>query len=130
MEASILVFVIEDEDLVRELVEHAITEGGFAVAGASNGEQAIRMLDEAGARYRAVVTDVNLFPGKLNGWDVAKRAREIQPELPVVYMTGGGAHDWASKGVPNSVLVPKPFAPAQVVTAVSQLLNQGNTPGA
>jgi hypothetical protein len=33
-------------------------------------------------------------------------------------------------GVPNSVLITKPFAPAQVLTAVSQLLNAGNTPGA
>ena len=77
-----------------------------------------------------MVTDVNLPPGDVTGWDVAKRARELHPELPVVYMTGAGGNDWASHGVPNSVLVPKPFAPAQVITAVSQLLNQGNTPGA
>jgi hypothetical protein len=44
-------------------------------------------------------------------------------------MTGASAHDWGSKGVPNSVLLTKPFANAQVVTAVSQLLNLGNTPG-
>jgi DNA-binding response OmpR family regulator len=74
------------------------------------------------------VTDVNLSPGKLTGWDVAKRARELQPTLPVVYITGTDANDWASNGVPNSVLVAKPFAPAQIVTAISQLLNQGTTP--
>jgi hypothetical protein len=45
-------------------------------------------------------------------------------------MTGAAGNDWTSNGVPNSVLVPKPFAAAQVVTAVAQLLNQGNTPGA
>ena len=74
------------------------------------------------------MTDVNLSPGKLPGWDVAKRARELQPTLPVVYITGTDANDWASNGVPNSVLVAKPFAPAQIVTAISQLLNQGTTP--
>ena len=45
-------------------------------------------------------------------------------------MTGSEAQEWASKGVPNSILVTKPFAPAQIVTAVAQLLNLGNTPGA
>jgi DNA-binding response OmpR family regulator len=88
------------------------------------------MLEAPDVSYRALVTDVNLSPGKLTGWDVAKRARELHAEMPVVYMTGAGSHDWPSRGVPNSVLVPKPFAPAQIVTAVSQLLNQANTLGA
>jgi hypothetical protein len=38
-------------------------------------------------------------------------------------MSGKDADDWASKGVPNSIMLAKPFAPAQLVTAVSQLLN-------
>ena len=42
-------------------------------------------------------------------------------------MTGASAHDWGSKGVPNSQLTPKPFAIAQVVTAVAQLINAAAT---
>jgi hypothetical protein len=38
-------------------------------------------------------------------------------------MTGASADDWASKAVPNSTLLTKPFVPAQLLTAVSQLLN-------
>jgi DNA-binding response OmpR family regulator len=52
-----------------------------------------------------------------------RAAREINATFPIVYMTGAAADEWASKGVPNSVLLSKPFAPAQLVTAVSQLLN-------
>ena len=130
MELSIPVLVVEDEQLIHALLTETLTEGGFAVEIAADGEDAIRMLNAPDASYRALVTDVNLSPGKLTGWDVAKRARELQAEIPVVYMTGAGSHDWPSRGVPNSVLVPKPFAPAQIVTAVSQLLNRGNTPSA
>ena len=43
--------------------------------------------------------------------------------MPIVYMTGTHSEEWTSKGVPNSVLLAKPFAPAQLVTAISQLLN-------
>lgn len=39
-------------------------------------------------------------------------------------MTGAAANDWGSQGVPNSILLQKPFAPAQLVTAVSKLLNE------
>ena len=70
------------------------------------------------------MTDIQLR-GVMDGWEVAKRAREIDPEFPIVYITGGNAAEWPSHGVPNSILLTKPFAPAQLVTAVSQLLNAG-----
>ena len=117
MESAILVFVVDDEPLIAQLLEDALTEGDFSVHSASDGAEAIRMLEATG--YRALVTDVNLPPGELTGWDVAKRARELNADIPVIYMTGAAAHDWTSKGVPNSVLVAKPFAAAQIVTAVS-----------
>jgi hypothetical protein len=41
-------------------------------------------------------------------------------------MSGDSAEEWASKGVPNSIMLSKPFAPAQLSTAVSQLLNGGS----
>ncbi len=78
--------------------------------------------------FRALVTDVNL-KGAKSGWDLARLARERDPDFPVVYMTGTAADDWAKLGVPNSILLTKPFAPAQLVTAVSQLLNTGGTTG-
>jgi hypothetical protein len=43
----------------------------------------------------------------------------------VVYVTGDGAQDWTAMGVPNSMVIAKPFAPAQLGTAISQLLNLG-----
>jgi len=45
-------------------------------------------------------------------------------------MTGAATDQWASQGVPNSILLQKPFAPAQLVTAISQLLNIGSAPSA
>jgi DNA-binding response OmpR family regulator len=81
------------------------------------------MLEASDGKYRALVTDVNLGRDRMDGWEVAKRAREIDPAFPVVYMSGDSADDWGSKGVPNSIMLEKPFAPAQLVTAVSQLLN-------
>ena len=71
-----------------------------------------------------LVTDVSL-KGRMSGWDVARQVREIDPGCPVVYMTGGGGGDWPSQGVPHSILLQKPFAPAQLVTAIANLLNTG-----
>src|SRR6202012_3227463 len=110
-------------------VEDALSEGGFEIAIAATGEEAITLLKGNHTEYRALVTDIHLA-GKLDGWDVARSAREIDPAFPVVYMTGAAADEWASKGAPNSIMLAKPFAPAQLITAVSQLLNnsQPTTP--
>lgn len=122
MTPPILVLLVEDDPLVQDMLEATLEEGGFTIKVAAAAEQAIEMLDAEGADYRALITDVNL-PGRLSGWDVAKRGREINGELPVVYITGAAAGDWPSNGVPKSILLVKPFAPAQAVTAVAQLLN-------
>jgi two-component system, cell cycle response regulator CpdR len=63
-------------------------------------------------------------PGaKLDGWEVGRTARKIDPTIPVIYMSDTHGDEWPSKSVPNSLLLAKPFAPARMVTAISQLLN-------
>ena len=106
----LLVLVVEDEDLIQDMVREALSEGGFETEIVSSGEEAVVLLGGEPSNYRALLTDIHLR-GKLTGWDVAKEAREINPEMPVVYMTGAGADHWPSHGVPNSVLLSKPFAP-------------------
>jgi DNA-binding response OmpR family regulator len=120
-----LILVIEDEYPLQGFVEDVLTEGGFEADILSSGEEALTLFKGGIKDYKAVVTDVNLKGGGLNGWDVARQLREINPSLPVIYMTGAAAHEWASHGVPNSILLAKPFAPVQLVTAVAQLLNVG-----
>jgi DNA-binding response OmpR family regulator len=127
-QAPIIVFVVEDEMLIRELICPALEEAGFGVLTASSGEEAMGILEaKDGTLIRALVTDIDLGTDT-RGWDIARRARELHPSMPVVYITGGGAEEWSANGVPNSVLIAKPFAPAQVVTAVSQLLNAAPPP--
>ncbi len=119
-----VILVVEDDQSVQSIVEDALADGGFEPAIAASGEEAVTLLKGGSAKYRALVTDINLR-GKMGGWDVARLAREIDANFPVVYMTGASADEYGSHGVPNSILLTKPFAPAQLVTAVSQLLNSG-----
>lgn len=119
------ILVVEDDLLIQSVVEEALKDGGFEVDIASSAGEAIEKLDATGGKYRALVTDINLGRGKVDGWEIARQARGLDPEFRVVYMSGESAEDWASKGVPNSIMLSKPFAPAQLVSAVSQLLNSG-----
>jgi CheY-like chemotaxis protein len=123
----LVVMVVEDDPIIQTLIDEALCDGGYEPAVAASGEEAVTLLRGNRNQYRALVLDINL-KGKMDGWEVAKQAREIDPAFPVIYVTGIAGDEWASRGVPNSILLTKPFALAQLVTAISQLLNAGSLP--
>jgi DNA-binding response OmpR family regulator len=117
-----LVLVVDDDSTVREVVTDALTDGGFGCRNASSGEEAIGLLNAD--RCQALIVDIGFGPDHVKGWSVARRARSFDASLPVIYITGGSADDWSVHGVPSSVVLTKPFAPAQLLAALSQLLNK------
>lgn len=122
MSHSISLLVVEDEALLRTALAEGLEVAGFDLVFASDGQIAMQQLDERAASFHAVVTDVQLGPGP-SGWDIARHCRELMPQMPIVYMTGDSAAAWSAQGVPGSVLIQKPYVVAQIVTAVTLLLN-------
>ena len=121
--SGVCVFVVDDDFLIRQTIEHALEDAGFIFLTASNGNEGIQLFEDRGEDCRALVTDVNLG-GDINGWDVARAAREKLPNIPVIYVTADSSDQWTAHGVPDSILITKPFAPAQIVNAVAELLNK------
>lgn len=126
MTSAILLLLVEDEPLILLSAQEALEAGGFTILPARGGEEAISLLDERVDELSGLITDVRLGAGP-SGWDVARHARELKPSLPVVFTTGDSAHDWPVQGVPKSLVVQKPYAPAQVLTAISTLLTEVDT---
>lgn len=126
MNSTILLLLVDDDALVRTMLEEALNDGGYKILISKNGNEAYSLIESKSSELRGLITDINLGFGP-DGWDVARRAREMVPDLPVVYMSGASGHEWASHGVPNSTLVKKPFAPAQIITAISALINNRDT---
>jgi len=122
MTEVVCVFVVDDDPLVMMTLEHALEDGGFVFKTACSAIEAKALFDTCGAECRALITDVNLGSAA-TGWDVARSAREMNGTLPVVYVTGDSAHEWRAQGVPDSILIEKPFVSAQITNAVAFLLN-------
>lgn len=116
------VLYVEDEPLIQQLVEVALQEAGYGVLLASNGREGIAALADRTDEIVGLITDITLGDGP-TGWEVARHARELNPGLPVVYVSGRDGHEWNARGVPQSVLITKPFAPMQISVAISSLLN-------
>ena len=120
--SAVLILLVEDDRPAGVELKGALEEAGFRVMLVESGDKGTSALDENAGEIGGLVTDVKLG-GNVSGWDVARHGREVNQDLPVVYITGFYVEDWASQGVPKSILVQKPFAPAQIITAISSLLN-------
>jgi DNA-binding response OmpR family regulator len=124
--SAVLLLLVEDDPATGGEMKQALEEAGFRVLLVQSGEKATSAFDENAGEIGGLIADVKLG-GNVSGWDVARHAREVNQELPVVYVTGFYVEDWPSQGVPKSVLVQKPFAPAQIITAISSLLNASSS---
>lgn len=120
-QAGPVLLYVEDEMLVQAMLVTALEEAGFSVLVADGGDQALAVLASEFQSLNGLITDVNLGKGA-DGWDVARTARELVVGLPVVYVSAASEHEWTSRGVPNSLMISKPFVSAQVVVAISSLL--------
>jgi len=123
-----VVLVIEDDPDIQFFLEEALRDGGFEPAIAGSGEEAVTLLKAFRSKYAALITDIRLL-GRLDGWRVAQAAREVDPAFPVIYITGAASEDWQVLGVPDSILLRKPFTPEELVTAMARLLNATATCG-
>ncbi|MER9003539.1 MULTISPECIES: response regulator [unclassified Mesorhizobium] len=114
------VLIVEDETMILLDLESALEEAGFQVVGTRSAAEALAAFDPDPTKFKAVLTDIRLGPGQ-SGWEVARHLRRSNSTIPVV--SGDSAVHWGAEGVPNSIMITKPFFLPQIITAVSQLLN-------
>jgi len=115
------ILLIDDQaDLVQ--VVRTILEGrGYSVDTALNGKDGVALAEAS--RYSLVLTDLGM--PDISGWEVAGRIRDVQPETPVVLMTG-----WAADIPPERLsehdivaLLPKPFRSDQLLAMIKTTLD-------
>ncbi len=115
--------LVDDEPMIREMLEEDLAAAGFDTLAAANGREAMAILDACWNDIVGLVTDIRLGQGP-NGWDVARHARALSSTMPIVYMTGDSAWELDVQGVAYSLLVNKPLAAAQIVSAITSLLQR------
>lgn len=118
-----LILIVEDMFLIATTLEDALCDAGYEVILAHDGTRATSLLWSEHKRLRGLVADIRI-PGGVDGWEVARRARDMSPGLPVLYLTAQMPPDLEANGVPDSVLLTIPVASKDVVAAFQAI----NTP--
>jgi CheY-like chemotaxis protein len=110
------VLVVEDEDLVREIVVWALEDMGFEVLDAASGDQAMEFLCKGAIDL--LLTDIRM-PGRVDGWTLGERAREVMPDLPIIYASGF-SHE-PPRMTKGSIFVQKPLRTETLRQAIQDI---------
>ena len=114
------ILLVEDVDAVRDVLHALLSAAGYGVISASDGEQALTLL-EAGEKVDGVLTDV-VMP-KMGGAQLQRELRQRGFELPCLFMSGYCPEDLGpSEEDPDSVMLRKPFSTNELLRALAQLV--------
>lgn len=114
------ILVVDDEAVIRDLCARALK--GYRVIQAGDGEEALRLFEKGG--IDVILTDV-MMP-KLNGIELLRRLKEIEPTLVVIVMTGYAEKDIILNALRADAddFITKPLNLLQLKTAVDKALDK------
>ena len=116
------VLVAEDDALVRGMLERLLTEMGYEVRSARNGQEALDLARSNGAPFDLVITDVRM--PRLTGPELGRRLEERWPGIPVLYISGYDVEASTGREAAHrrSAFMRKPFDPDELAQRVARLL--------
>jgi|WetSurMetagenome_2_1015567.scaffolds.fasta_scaffold373304_2 DNA-binding NtrC family response regulator len=117
------VLVVDDDDILREFLDQALTAVNIKVKSVNNAYDALDLLSNE--RFELVITDIQM-PG-MDGWELATNIKKSSPETPVILMTGMQMEQ--VKKIKNSsydFILYKPFSLKQLETTVTKYLTKGD----
>ena len=122
------ILVVEDEEALRVLAQSILEDMGHQVATAATVEEALALF-ESDQQFDLLFTDIGLGDNLQAGLELAVKAREQRPDLPVLYTTGQGVTDgMKAMFVDGFHFMPKPHTVEILSTAIGNaLLTSGTT---
>jgi DNA-binding NtrC family response regulator len=121
-ERTMRVMIVDDEEVLRDVLEVVLRREGFDVVLAASGEEALSLLDTEDVDL--IILDV-MLPG-ISGIDTLRAIRISNPALPVVVITAFSSIDGAIEAMKFGAFhyIPKPFKNEEVVLTVNKALEQ------
>ena len=117
------ILVVDDEPTVLSFCERILQMGGYRVLRAGGAEAALRVSSNAAHPIDLALLDV-MMPG-LNGIELAGRLRAVQPELPIVLMSGFGPQEIGRVvGEHKYRIIWKPFQRDSLLRMIENALGQ------
>jgi PAS domain S-box-containing protein len=123
------VLMVEDDEILRRLMQTILTSAGYQPLVATRGDEAIKLWNEHQSAVALLITDV-MVPG-VQGPEIIRTLRSQRPDLPVICTSGYSDSDLTSRGaMPDGVVfIEKPFSPRVLKQQVQTLLAGAQSSG-
>jgi CheY-like chemotaxis protein len=122
--AETQILVVDDEEGILDLILSILKDKGCRATSAVNGDVALVILEQ-GLPFQLLITDIAM-PGLLDGYALARKARELRPEMQIIYMTGfAGMANIRSRGAPYGQTIIKPWTTQVLLAAVASVIRIG-----
>ena len=113
-----MLIVVDDNDQVRDLLKELLLDRGYEVMTAPNGTEGLDQIRRE-PRLSLVITDIRM-PG-IDGWELARRAREARADIKVLYITGYPGEQ-RPDDAPSGPLLRKPWQMGEFYKCIEQLI--------
>ena len=122
MQPEPIIYVIDDDDAVRQSLEFLLKTAGINVRSFESGKAFLEVLPQV--HSGCVITDVRM--PEITGIDLLKKVKEVNADLPVIVITGHGDISLAVEAMKIGAVdfLEKPFDDDQLLTAVRSALTQ------
>ncbi len=116
------IMVVEDQEDILELISMSLSQSGYDIIKASDGEEALKMSKNKNKPIHLLLTDV-IMPN-INGQELASRLLLTNPDIKVVFMSGYADDAIAQLGVLDidKNFIQKPFSPIELVKKIKKIL--------
>jgi len=125
----VCVLLVEDEIMIRDIMEESLLDAGYDVVSVANGLVAAELMRKPPRRFTALVTDFHM-PGDMDGSQVAAMVRHSFPRIPVIIASGRPEvlnADWQTDH--GYRLLKKPYLPSDLVKLLRLLADPARPPG-
>ncbi len=118
------ILLAEDDTQIRKLLVDLLTNEGYTVYEAEDGEEAIQLYDENSEGIDLLLLDLGL--PKLTGVEVFKKVRAQKPNIKIIAMSGWGQRETIDELYDDGInkFIQKPYKPFQIIEAVQEILNE------
>lgn len=119
---SAAILLVEDEDAVRTFSSRALSNKGYKIVDAENGQAALEVMEKQNIELELLITDV-IMP-EMDGPTLAKHLRRLYPELKIIFMSGYSEDRFKEEFENNTHFIQKPFTLQQLAKKVKEVLDQ------
>ncbi len=119
------ILLVDDEDIVRNMLENFLGSIGYTVISVCNGEEALKIAENHKKPIHVLLTDI-VMPG-MNGFELAKKIKASLPEIKLLYMSGyNKPTDTNQMTGTNKNFINKPICIYTIANKLREILEGGN----